>query len=66
MSTKYMDLIEAFSIFSQYEGPQDLATDCDGAIISGPDPSIVSEFHIKRLKELGWNTQSYAKCFIYH
>jgi hypothetical protein len=54
---------EAFSIFSQYDNkPFSVHAEHD-EIFAGPNPSVVSAEHLKRLNELGWRKHEEFECF---
>lgn len=50
--------VESFSIFDKYkdeDGLEGVHRSTRDEIYAGPDPAIVSDEDVARLKELGWN-----------
>ena len=58
----YLRLSEAFAIFARYPGEQMMSMQ-DYELYAGPDPTIVDETDIARLKELGWQPEYQYDCF---
>ena len=61
----YHKMIEAMNIFLAYPDSEASAVVCDGKLLAGPHPSIVSVADRKKLFSLNWLVDPAHECFEY-